>query len=195
MTDYRVPEKIIVASGNAHKIEEIKSIFTGVELIPMTQAGFTGDIDETGATFKENALIKARTVCESLNLDLPVIADDSGLCVDALDGAPGIYSARFSGGDSAANRALLLKKMENISQRTAKFACAVCLYFPDGQYFFGEGYTYGKILLKEIGDKGFGYDPLFYSDDLGKSFGEAKESEKNSVSHRYRALQDLRGKM
>ena len=193
MTKNGIPEKIIVASGNAHKIEEIKSIFRGVELIPMTEAGFDGDIEETGKTFRENALIKARIVCDKLGV--PVIADDSGLCVDALGGAPGIYSARFSGGDSAANRALLLKKMDNISDRTAKFACAVCLYFPDGQYFFGEGYTYGKILFEETGNKGFGYDPLFFSDDLGKSFGEAEESEKNSVSHRYRALQDLRSKL
>ena len=193
MTKNGIPEKIIVASGNAHKIEEIKSIFRGAELIPMTEAGFDGDIEETGKTFKENAFIKARTVCERLGV--PVIADDSGLCVDALNGAPGIYSARFSGGGSAENRALLLKKMENITDRTAKFACAVCLYFPDGRYFFGEGYTYGKILLEEIGDKGFGYDTLFFSDDLGKSFGEAEESEKNSVSHRYRALQDLRSKL
>ena len=115
-------EKIIVASGNAHKIEEIKSIFGGVELIPMTEAGFDGEIEETGTTFRENALIKARTVCESLGSDLPVLADDSGLCVDALGGAPGIYSARFSGGGSAENRALLLKKMENVSDRSAKFA-------------------------------------------------------------------------
>lgn len=193
MTKNALPEKIIVASGNAHKIEEIKSIFRGAELIPMTEAGFEGDVEETGKTFKENALIKARTVCESLGV--PVIADDSGLCVDALSGAPGIYSARFSGGGSEENRALLLKKMENITDRTAKFACAVCLYFPDGRYFFGEGYTYGKILFEEIGDKGFGYDSLFFSDDLNKSFGEAEESEKNSVSHRYRALRDLRSKL
>lgn len=188
-------KKIIVASGNAHKIEEIKSIFEGVELITMTEAGFDGEIEETGKTFKENALIKARTVCESLGSDLPVIADDSGLCVDALNGAPGIFSARFSGGGSADNRALLLKRMENISHRSAKFACAVCLYFPDGRHLFGEGFTYGKILFEEIGSKGFGYDPLFFSDDLQKSFGEASESEKNSVSHRFRALQDLRSKL
>ena len=190
-----IPDKIIAASGNAHKIEEIKSIFPHVNLISMNEAGFNGDIEETGKTFKENALIKARTVCESLGSALPVIADDSGLCVEALDGAPGIYSARFSGGGSAENRALLLKSMENISHRAAKFACAVCLYFPDGQYYFGEGYTCGKILFEEIGCKGFGYDPLFFSDDLGKSFGEASESEKNSVSHRFRALQDLRSKL
>ena len=190
-----LPQKIIVASGNAHKIEEIKSIFKGVELIPMSEAGFDGDIEENGKTFKENALIKARAVSDALHSPLPVMADDSGLCVDALNGAPGIFSARFSGGTSADNRALLLQRMGNIPCRTAKFACAVCLYFPDGQYVFGEGFTYGKILAEERGDKGFGYDALFFSDDLQKSFGEAAESEKNSVSHRFRALQDLRGRL
>lgn len=188
-----IPEKIVVASGNAHKIEEIKSIFKGVELLTMAEAGFEGDIEETGKTFAQNALIKAKTVCESLGV--PVIADDSGLCVDALGGAPGIYSARYSGGDSAQNRALLLRNMADKSDRTAKFVCAVCLYFPDGRNFFGEGYTYGKILSEEAGERGFGYDPLFFSDDLGKSFGLATEDEKNSVSHRYRALCDLRSKL
>ena len=195
MSEKGLPHKIIVASGNAHKIEEIKSIFKGVTLVPMGEAGFDGDIDETGKTFKENALIKARTVSEALHTSLPVMADDSGLCVDALDGAPGIYSARFSGGSSADNRALLLKRMADLSHRAAHFSCVVCLYFPDGRYIFGEGFTHGKILFEEIGDKGFGYDPLFFSDDLNKSFGEAKESEKNAVSHRFRALQDLRSKL
>ena len=190
-----MPQKIVVASGNKHKTEEIRAIFKGVELVTMRDAGFDGDIEETGKTFKENALIKAREVCERIGLNVPVLADDSGLCVDALDGAPGIYSARFSGGDSADNRALLLKRMDGISHRRARFACAVCLYFPNGQYIIGEGYTNGRILFEEIGDKGFGYDSLFFSDDLQKSFGEATEDEKNSVSHRYRALCDLRGKL
>ena len=190
-----LPQRIIVASGNAHKIGEIKSIFDDVQLISMKDAGFEGDIEENGATFKENALIKARSVSQALKSKLPVMADDSGLCVDALGGAPGIYSARFSGGDSAQNRALLLKRMEDIPARGAHFSCAVCLYFPDGQYVFGEGFTHGKILFEEIGDNGFGYDSLFFSDELQKSFGEAKESEKNAVSHRYRALHDLRSKL
>ena len=195
MTKRGLPQKIIVASANGHKIAEIKSIFNDVELISMSEAGFEGDIEETGKTFKENALIKARAVSEALDTPLPVMADDSGLCVDALHGAPGVYSARFSGGGSAENRALLLKRMEGISHRSAHFSCAVCLYFPDGRHIFGEGFTRGKILFEEIGDMGFGYDSLFYSNDLKKSFGEAKESEKNGVSHRYRALQDLRSKL
>lgn len=187
-----LPEKIIVASGNAHKIEEIRSIFRGVSVIPMNEAGFEADIEETGATFKDNAYIKAKAVCDALKA--PTLADDSGLCVEALDGAPGVYSARFSGGSSADNRALLLKRMDGIANRRAYFQCSVCLAFPDGEIIFGEGRTHGRILFEEIGDKGFGYDSLFFSDDLGKSFGEASENEKNSVSHRFRALQDLRKK-
>lgn len=193
MNNNRLPEKIVVASGNAHKIEEIKAIFRGVELITMRDAGFTGDVEETGSTFKENALIKAQAVFNALRL--PVLADDSGLCVDALGGAPGVYSARFSGGSSADNRALLLKRLENVSHRSAYFACSVCYIGENGKPLFGEGFTRGRILFEEIGDKGFGYDSLFYSDDLQKSFGEATEEEKNSVSHRYRALCDLRGKL
>ncbi len=176
-----------------HKIEEIKSIFTGVKLVTMKEAGFDGDIDETGETFKENAYIKAKTVYDALKT--PVIADDSGLCVDALDGAPGVYSARFSGGSSADNRKLLLKRLENIPHRKARFACAVCYIGEDGKPVFGEGFTEGRILFEEIGSRGFGYDSLFFSDDLGKSFGEATEEEKNSVSHRFRALTDLRGRL
>lgn len=193
MSNNKLPEKIVVASGNAHKIEEIKAIFRGVELISMRDAGFTGDVEETGSTFKENALIKAQAVFNALRL--PVLADDSGLCVDALGGAPGVYSARFSGGSSADNRALLLKRLENVSHRSAHFACSVCYIGENGKPLFGEGFTRGRILFEEIGDKGFGYDSLFYSDDLQKSFGEATEEEKNSVSHRYRALCDLRGKL
>lgn len=193
MRNKKLPEKIVVASGNAHKIEEIKAIFKGVELVTMHDAGFDGDIEENGKTFKENALIKAQAVFDKLHM--PVLADDSGLCVDALYGAPGVYSARFSGGTSADNRALLLKRLDGVSHRAARFACAVCYIGADGKPLFGEGFTNGRILFEEIGDRGFGYDSLFFSDDLNKSFGEATEEEKNSVSHRYRALCDLRSKL
>ncbi len=182
-----------MASGNAHKIEEIRQIFRGVNFISMKDAGFTGEPEETGSTFKENAYIKAKAVYDALKM--PVLADDSGLCVDALDGAPGVYSARFSGGDSADNRKLLLKRLEGVTHRNARFACSVCFIGKDGKAVFGEGYTEGKILFEEIGSRGFGYDSLFYSDDLKKSFGEASEEEKNSVSHRGRALSDLRSKL
>ena len=189
----KFPKEIVVASGNLGKIEEFKEIIPNVKFISMREAGFNGDPDETGATFKDNAYIKAKAVYSELKR--PVIADDSGLCVDALGGAPGVYSARFSGGDFKDNRALLLKRMENISERSARFVCAVCYINEKGETLFGEGYTEGKILFEEIGCKGFGYDNLFYSFDLNKSFGEADEDEKNSVSHRYRALEDLFSKL
>ena len=185
--------RIAVASGNKNKIREIKQIFKGVEIISMHDLGFDGDIDETGATFKENALIKAKFIAEKFNM--PALSDDSGLCVDALHGAPGIYSARFSGEGEAANRKLLLKRLDGICERGAHFESAVCLYFPAGKVYFGEGRVYGRILQEEIGGNGFGYDCLFYSDDLKKSFGLASEKEKNSVSHRYRALCDLKSKL
>lgn len=186
-------DKIAVASGNKGKIKEIKQIFTGAETVSMSELGFDGDIPETGTTFKENALIKAKFIAEKFNL--PALADDSGLCVDALGGAPGIYSARYSGGNDADNRRFLLEKLGGCTDRRARFESAVCLYFPDGKYFFGEGATYGSILFEDTGVNGFGYDCLFYSDDLKKSFGIASAEEKNAVSHRYRALCDLRSKL
>lgn len=186
-------KKIVVASTNAGKIAEIRAIFRGVEIISMAELGFDGDIEETGKTFKENAEIKARAIAKLYNM--PALSDDSGLCVDMLDGAPGIYSARFSGGGPAENRKLLLKRMENITDRRAHFESAVCLCMPDGKTYFGEGKTYGKILQEEIGGNGFGYDSLFFSDDLKKSFGLAEEEEKNAVSHRFRALYDLMFKL
>lgn len=195
MAKVGLPQKIIVASGNAHKIQEIGRIFSDVTLLGMKQAGFTGDIEETGASFKENALIKARAVSEALGCEYPVLADDSGLCVDALGGAPGIFSARFSGGTDADNRKLLLQKLANSKERGAHFCCAVCLYFPDGQYLFGTGETYGDIALCERGYNGFGYDSLFISRELKKTFGEATSGEKDEVSHRFRALRDLRSKL
>lgn len=188
-----IPEKIIVASGNAGKIAEIKAIFTGAEIISMREAGFDGEVEETGKSFKENAKLKAEAVAKALGV--PALSDDSGLCVESLHGAPGIYSARFSGEGDAANRKLLLKRLEHVADRRAYFQSAVCLCFPDGKTIFGEGKTYGRILFEEIGENGFGYDSLFYSDDLKKSFGSASEEEKNSVSHRYRALCDLRQKL
>lgn len=185
--------KIVVASGNAHKIEEIADILCGYEIISMKDAGFCGDIVENGKSFRENAFIKAKAVSDALNVT--ALADDSGLCVDFLGGAPGIYSSRFSGGDDAENRRLLLKRMADADDRRAHFECAVCLYSPDGTTLFGTGATYGSILREERGYRGFGYDCLFYSDDLKKSFGEAGEAEKNSVSHRFRALKDLESRL
>lgn len=185
--------KIVVASSNEGKIAEIRAIFNDVEIISMQELGFTEEIEETGKSFRENAKIKAETIAKKFSL--PALSDDSGLCVEELHGAPGIYSARFSGEGPAENRKLLLKRMEHVTNRRAYFESAVCLYLPNGKTYFGQGRTYGKILFEEIGTNGFGYDSLFFSDDLKKSFGVATDEEKNAVSHRFRALADLRSKL
>ena len=187
-------KKIVVASNNSHKLREIAQIFPQYDVLSGKEAGFVDDVEETGATFLENAFIKARAACSALGL--PVIADDSGLCVDALDGAPGVFSARYAGshGDDAQNRRKLLQEMQGVEDREAHFCCAMAMVFPDGKEFSAEGKTYGFILAEESGNGGFGYDPLFFSDDLQKSFGVATVEEKNSVSHRYRALCILKEK-
>ena len=180
-------KKIVVASGNKAKIREISQILSDYEIISCKDAGFIGDIVEDGSTFLENALIKAKTVATSLNV--PALADDSGICVEALDGAPGIYSARYAGdGNDDHNNELLLKNMQGKTNRKAKFVCALAYYAPDGTTKTAIGETHGQILDGIYGENGFGYDPLFYSDDLKMSMGLADPEEKNKVSHRYRAL-------
>ena len=185
--------KVVAATGNMHKLREFREIFPQWEIVSEREAGFSGEVEETGTTFSENALLKARAVCRGTGL--AALADDSGISVDALGGAPGVYSARYSGGDDADNRALLLKNMQGIADRRAYFACAVALVFPDGREVTAEGRTEGEILHEERGTGGFGYDCLFYSADLKKSFGEATEAEKNAVSHRGRALAALEKKL
>ncbi|MBR2023920.1 MAG: XTP/dITP diphosphatase [Clostridia bacterium] len=186
--------QIVVASNNAHKLREMSEIFTEYEVLSQKQAGFCEDVEETGTTFAENALIKARAVCTALGRI--TLADDSGLCVDALDGKPGVYSARYAGehGNDKENRALLLKNMQGVTDRGAHFTCALALVTPDGQEIVVEGKTFGTILHEEQGTGGFGYDPLFFSEDLQTSFALATPQEKNAVSHRFRALQALREK-
>ncbi|MBQ9114122.1 MAG: RdgB/HAM1 family non-canonical purine NTP pyrophosphatase [Clostridia bacterium] len=183
--------RLVVASGNAHKLREIAEIFTDFEVVSQKEMGFDGDVEETGETFVENALIKARAACKALGC--MALADDSGLCVDSLGGAPGVYSARYCGhhGSDAENRAVLLKNLQGVKNRSAHFTSAIALVYPDGRELTSEGYTYGKILEEEIGDGGFGYDCLFFSEDLQKTFGEASSEEKNGVSHRFRALQAM----
>ncbi len=182
---------LIVASGNANKLREIAEIFTDFEVISQKQMGFDEEVEENGTSFVENALIKARAAAKALGL--PTLADDSGLCVESLNGAPGIFSARYAGGhgNDKENRKLLLKNLDGEENRKAYFVCAVALVYPDGRELTAEGRTYGKILLEEVGEDGFGYDCLFESEDLGKSFGLASAEEKNGVSHRFRALQAL----
>ncbi len=182
---------LVVASGNAHKLREIAEIFTEFDVVSQKQMGFDGDVEETGTTFLENALIKARAAAKALNL--PTLADDSGLCVDVLGGAPGVYSARYCGyhGSDKENRDLLMKNMAGKENRAAHFTSALALVYPNGKEITAEGHTYGRILTQEEGEGGFGYDCLFYSEDLQKSFGLATAEEKNGVSHRFRSLQAL----
>ena len=185
-------KKLVVASNNKGKLKEIKEILKDkYEVVSMGEMGFCEDIVEDGNSFYENARIKAQTVAKALCVD--ALADDSGLCVDALNGAPGIYSARYSGehGDDKANRDLLLKNLEGVTNRKAKFVSSIVLIKADGTEIVGLGETYGTIAHEEQGDNGFGYDCIFISDDLGISFGLASDEDKNKVSHRYRGLIDL----
>lgn len=191
-------ETLIVATGNKHKLQEIQAIFKDVRVVSAREAGYLGDPEETGATFEENAIIKARAAAEALNL--PALADDSGLCVAALGGAPGIYSARYAGGhgDDKKNREKLLAELGDEKNRAAYFRSAAALCFPQsmgGETVTATGDTHGRILTREEGENGFGYDCLFYSDDLCKSFGVASAEEKNAVSHRFRALMALKEKL
>ncbi len=189
--------KIVVASGNKAKLREIAEIFGGYEIVSMQEAGFSDEIEETGETFEENALIKARAVRDRLHC--AALADDSGLCVKALNGAPGVYSARFCGrhGDDKANNRLLIGKLQGVPEedRGAYFESCVALCFADGTEVTASGRTYGRILTQEEGEGGFGYDPLFWSEELQKSFGKATASEKNAVSHRGKALAALSEKL
>ena len=183
--------RLVVASGNKNKLREIAEIFTDFEVVSQKEMGFNEDVEETGLTFAENALIKARAACAALGC--PALADDSGLCVDGLNGAPGVFSARYCGyhGSDEENRKTLLRNMQGVENRKAHFTSAIVLVYPDGREFLAEGHTYGSILQEEVGNGGFGYDPLFFSEDLQKSFGVASAEEKNAVSHRFRALQAM----
>ena len=184
-------KRLVVATGNVNKLREIAEIFPHYEVISATQAGFEGEVEETGETFAENSRLKAEAVARALGCI--ALADDSGLCAEALGGAPGVYSARYAGGhgDDRANRLLLLNNMEDERNRRAYFQSAIALVYPDGKCLIAEGRTYGNILYEETGENGFGYDCVFESEDLGKSFGVASAEEKNAVSHRFRALQKL----
>lgn len=186
---------IVIASNNAHKIKEFKEIFNNFNVLSLKDINFFEEIKEDGTTFLENSIIKAKAVTKylrTINLNASVIADDSGLVVPYLNGEPGIFSARYSGDhNDQKNRNLLLKKLENIAARDAYFYCCLVKMEPDESYIFAEGKTEGKITNQEIGDTSFGYDCIFYSYDLGKTFGEASSREKNMVSHRGRAVTNL----
>lgn len=186
---------ILLATNNQHKLKELKELLANYNIITLKDIEYFNEIEENGQTFEENALIKAKTIHNYLNqkgLDYIVIADDSGLCVDSLNGAPGVYSARYAGkhGDDQANRNKLQKELEG-KEKSAYFICTIVVYYPNGQYKVFEGKTYGEIIAKEKGSKEFGYDCIFYSNELNKTFGEATEEEKNSVSHRGRAIKEM----
>lgn len=185
--------RIIAATQNAGKIREIKKIFSSpdIQIISMGEIGIDIDVEENGKTFEENALIKARAISAMCN-DI-VLADDSGLCVDALGGAPGIYSARYAGEGASDEDKInkLLNELKDATNRKAHFISVIALVFPDGREFATKGIVNGKIAYDVKGNQGFGYDPVFFADELGKTFGEATPEEKNRISHRARALDEM----
>ena len=188
--------KLLIASNNQHKIDEIKQILGNKfeQILSLSEAGIVCDPEENGKTFLDNALIKVRAVAKLT--DMPVLGDDTGLCVDALNGAPGVHSARFAGDhDNAKNRAKLLYELQDETNRKAHFSTAVALLYPDGRLVTAEGRVDGEILHTEVGANGFGYDSLFYCNEIVKTFAEATAEEKNAVSHRGRALQNLANKL
>lgn len=190
--------KLVLSTRNKNKIREFQSLFKEfsdleVTVLSLDDIGFYGDVEETGETFEENAICKASVPAR---LGYIGIADDSGLCVDALDGAPGVYSARFSGGGDEDNNDLLLEKLDGISDRSAKYVCAIACVFPDHSADFTvRGECFGKILTERHGDGGFGYDPLFYYEPFGKTFGEVELEKKNKVSHRAVAMRSFINKL
>lgn len=194
----------VLASNNSHKLDEIRALMADKfdKVCSLSDMDIHTDIDETGTTFEENAFIKAQTIFDMLGGRFAVIADDSGLCVEALGGAPGVYSARYAGEpcDDGKNNRLLLKNLHERESlfpknRRAYFASVVAAVLPDGRKLSGEGRVYGEVLDEYRGTGGFGYDPLFYCEELGKTFAEASMAEKNTVSHRARALAALKEKL
>lgn len=185
--------KLIIASNNAHKLTEMKAILSPFfdDVQSMREAGIEHETVEDGTTFMENAVKKARELAEISGH--AAIADDSGICVDALDGAPGIYSARFSGvhGDDKANNRLLLEKLQGVENRAAHYTCAIALCWPDGKMLTAEDYFYGEIGQEEKGTNGFGYDPLFFLPEYGCTSAQISPEEKNRISHRGKALRKL----
>ena len=186
--------KVILASKNPHKLTELSVILSqhGFEIALESEYGLDIDVDETGTTFEENSLLKAEAVMKASGL--PVLADDSGLMVDALDGAPGVYSARYGHKSSDGERTeFLLENMKDVpdGKRTAKFVCVITCLWPDGRKIVARGECPGVITHEVHGENGFGYDPVFYLPELGMTYAELPSEQKNAISHRARALQDF----
>ena len=189
--------RFVLATHNPGKLREMGEILRdlGVEVVSPSALGIPVDVEETGTTFAENAMLKAKTVCQAAGL--PAIADDSGLCVDALNGAPGVYSARYGGEglDDRGRCMLLLNSMRGATTRAAHFSCAVACVFPNGDTLTAEGRCDGSIAYAPLGDGGFGYDPVFLLPGTGKTFGQLSQEEKSAVSHRGKALKEFAGKL
>ena len=186
--------KVILASKNQHKLTELSAILSqlGFEIALESEYGRDIDVEETGTTFEENSFLKADAVMKASGL--PVLADDSGLMVDALDGAPGVYSARYGHKASDKERtAYLLENMKDVPEerRGAKFVCVITCLFPDGRKIVARGECPGVIARAPHGENGFGYDPVFYLPELGMTYAELPSEQKNAISHRARALQDF----
>jgi len=183
--------KLVLATKNPGKVKELREILaaSGVEVISEAEAGADVTVEETGSTFEENSLLKARAVMGATGF--PAVADDSGLVVDALGGAPGVYSARYGGKKTdAARTALLLENLRDVpaERRTARFVCAITCCFPDGEILRARGECEGVIAAQPAGTDGFGYDPVFFIPALGRTFAELTAAEKNAISHRGKAL-------
>ena len=183
--------KFVLATQNQKKLREMSDILSGfgVEVVTPKSLGIDLEVEETGTTFAENAMLKAKAICEAANL--PAIADDSGLCVDALAGAPGVYSARYGGEglDDVGRYRLLLENLRGQTTRTAHFACAIACAFPNGDTLTAEGKVEGTIAFAPMGEGGFGYDPIFFYPPLRKTFGQLTAEEKHGISHRGKALE------
>ena len=189
--------KLVLASKNKKKLAEMNDILSqlGVEVCSEAEAGVDVDVEETGTTFEENSLLKARAVMEASGL--PAIADDSGLCVDALNGAPGVYSARYGGEglDDAGRTRLLLENMRGQSPRTCRFVSVITCCFPNGDVLCARGECQGTVAFAPMGEGGFGYDPVFFVPELKKTFAQLSPGEKNAMSHRGRALEAFKAKL
>lgn len=182
---------MVLATNNLGKLREFQSLLPEWKLVSLKDIGYTKEIIEDGKTFEENALIKAKTI--AIETNCTVIADDSGLEVEALGGAPGIFSARYANGhDDEENNALLLKNLKGVENRRARYVCALCVYHPDGSYHILRDTCEGEIIDERRGENGFGYDPYFYIPNLGHTFAEISLEEKNKISHRAKALRRMK---
>ena len=189
-------KEIVLASSNAGKVREVEMMMKdmGIRVIPLSETSFDEEIEENGATFEENAVIKAKAVAEKLNV--PVLADDSGLEIDYLDKAPGIYSARYLGHDTpySIKNKMILEKLDGVpdEQRTARFVCSMALALPYGATVTTTATMEGRIAYEIKGENGFGYDPIFYLPEFGMSSAEISPEQKNEISHRGKALRQMK---